>query len=137
MKCEDEECLKSSKSDDLKIVKPDITFFGEQMPKEFFNYPQDYAKCDCLIVIGTSLKVYPFSSLVNYVNDECPRLLINREKVGDWAVYDRDEDEAKLNYRDVFLQGDCDEGCRKLAELLGYKDELQNLIKQETEKFKS
>ena len=43
-------------------VKPNIVFFGEQLPSRFF----DEAEIDCLfsdlmICIGTSLEVYPFA----------------------------------------------------------------------------
>eukprot|EP01027_Heterolobosea_sp_BB2_P009987 GEZU01014705.1.p1 GENE.GEZU01014705.1~~GEZU01014705.1.p1 ORF type:complete len:157 (-),score=12.88 GEZU01014705.1:16-486(-) len=49
-------------------VKPDIVFFGESLPERFFRLVlQDFPKCDLLIVIGTSLKVNPFASLVNRV----------------------------------------------------------------------
>ena len=37
-------------------------------------------RCDLLLVMGTSLVVQPFASLVDRVPPDCPRLLINREK---------------------------------------------------------
>ena len=65
------------------LVKPDIVFFGENLPKRFFDYIQtDFPKCDLLIVMGTSLQVQPFASLIEQVPKNIPRLLINREKVG-------------------------------------------------------
>ncbi len=39
----------------------------------------DFQECDLLIVMGTSLQVQPFASLVQKVPQSCPRLLINRE----------------------------------------------------------
>ena len=36
-------------------------------------------ECDLLLVMGTSLSVYPFASLVSQVSDLCPRVLFNRE----------------------------------------------------------
>lgn len=44
-----------------------------------------------------------------------PRLLINKEPTG---VFQLQED---TNQRNVFMAGTCDEGCQKLAELLGWK----------------
>ena len=39
-------------------VKPDIVFFGEQLPERFFSLAQsDFSACDLLIILGTSLKV--------------------------------------------------------------------------------
>jgi NAD-dependent deacetylase sirtuin 2 len=66
------------------LVKPDIVFFGEGLPPRFFELMStDFAKCDLLIIMGTSLTVQPFASLIHKVRDEVPRLLINREKVGE------------------------------------------------------
>jgi len=118
------------------FVKPDIVFFGENLPERFFRLAQeDFKKCDLLIIMGTSLVVHPFASLVDRVNDTCPRLLINKEKVGV-----RNELETMMgrgglaldssnNYRDVALLGDCDEGCEALAEALGWKEELEKMVK--------
>lgn len=75
------------------LVKPDIVFFGEQLPDRFYqlagirhpSIPElrpgepDFDKCDLLIVMGTSLVVQPFASLIDRVPKECPRLLLNRE----------------------------------------------------------
>jgi NAD-dependent SIR2 family protein deacetylase len=106
------------------LVKPDIVFFGESLPKEFFNkLEDDFEKCDLLIVMGTSLKVQPFASLTGLVSKDCPRLLINRDPVGNNFLYER----ADLNYRDVFLQGDCDEGCLKMCKLLKWDNDLKVL----------
>lgn len=47
------------------IVKPDIVFFGENLPEKFYNHIKtDFSKCDLLIVMGSSLVVQPFASLV-------------------------------------------------------------------------
>lgn len=88
------------------IIKPDITFFGEPMPSDFIHcVTRDFPKCDCLIIIGTSLQVQPFASLIHNVNVNCPRILINREEV------------ILQTCRDLFLHGDCDEGTAKLDAL--------------------
>ncbi|PAV82640.1 hypothetical protein WR25_26713 isoform C [Diploscapter pachys] len=65
------------------IVKPNIVFFGENLPRRFFECAMtDFPKCDLLIIIGTSLIVQPFAGMVHEVNDDCPRLLINMEAAG-------------------------------------------------------
>ena len=47
------------------LVKPDIVFFGENLPEKFFRlYRTDFAKCDLLIIMGTSLVVHPFAGLI-------------------------------------------------------------------------
>lgn len=39
------------------IVKPDIVFFGESLPSDFFDGFSTIAHADLVIVMGTSLKV--------------------------------------------------------------------------------
>lgn len=41
-----------------------------------------------------------------------------------------DYNKAKT-YRDVFWEGTCDDGCQKLADLLGWGDELREMVKRE------
>lgn len=51
------------------LVKPDIVFFGENLPERFFHHTEeDFPQCDLLIVMGTSLQVEPFASLVDTVS---------------------------------------------------------------------
>ena len=132
MECESKECQKLD--DKLKrLVKPDTVFFGESLPVKFTeNVEKDFKNCDLLIVMGTSLLVNPFAKLTCMVDEDCPRLLINRELVGDFEPYISESDE---NYRDVFIQGDCDDGCLKLAKKLGITKELINLQRKEHERL--
>lgn len=39
------------------VVKPDIVFFGEELPQHFLKYLTDFPLADLLIVMGTSLEV--------------------------------------------------------------------------------
>lgn len=66
------------------LVKPEIVFFGENLPARFFQHlNDDFERCDLLIVIGTSLTVHPFASLVTKTRPDVPRLLINKERCGE------------------------------------------------------
>lgn len=57
------------------VVKPDIVFFGEQLPDKFYTcLINDFKMCDLLIIMGTSLTVQPFASLVDrYFEENCPK----------------------------------------------------------------
>ncbi|XP_056366203.1 NAD-dependent protein deacetylase sirtuin-2 [Oenanthe melanoleuca] len=120
------------------LVKPDIVFFGETLPSRFFTLVEsDFEKVDLLLIMGTSLQVQPFASLISRVPTNTPRLLINKEKTGQsdplmslmgFGGMDFDSDKA---YRDVAWLGDCDSGCLALAELLGWKEELEELVRRE------
>ena len=46
------------------VYKPDITFFGESLPEEAFARSQELAmRADVLLVLGTSLTVFPAAGL--------------------------------------------------------------------------
>jgi hypothetical protein len=92
-----------------------------------------------LIIIGTSLQVQPFASLIDDVLDTVPRLLINKDEVGVHKSKASGFD-FKWKYglnRDVFHSGACDDGVTKLAELLGWEKDLDRLYNKGTEKLKA
>ncbi|KAI1263426.1 DHS-like NAD/FAD-binding domain-containing protein [Xylariaceae sp. FL1019] len=99
------------------IVKPDIVFFGEGLPNAFFNNSKVPAEADLAIVMGTSLSVGPFNMLPTMPGKGVPRLLLNMECVGDFGT----------RADDVLCLGDCDAGIRKLADELGWRDELETM----------
>ncbi|KAM8706382.1 hypothetical protein ACLKA7_010630 [Drosophila subpalustris] len=118
------------------VVKPDIVFFGENLPVSFYTSPdEDFKDCDLLIIMGTSLEVQPFASLIQRAGPRCVRLLINRDAVGrsSFAPW-MDPSERSLlygkpkNVRDVAYLGDCDAGVLALAEALGWEADLKKLI---------
>ena len=55
-------------AEDGALLRPYIVFFGESVPM-FEPACQIVEKADILIVVGTSLAVYPAASLVHYVRD--------------------------------------------------------------------
>jgi NAD-dependent histone deacetylase SIR2 len=99
------------------LVKPEIVFFGEQLPAAFFENRDLPAQADLVVVMGTSLTVQPFASLPGFAREETPRLLINKERVGNLGT----------RADDVMLLEDCDAGVRKLAEACGWLEELEAL----------
>ena len=116
------------------FVKPDIVFFGEsvsvfhpskrsqislmtftaQLPPSFHGALTKLKDADLLIVMGTSLSVQPFASLIGMVPGKCPRVLINLDKVGGIGS----------GRNDLVLLGKCDDIIRDLAKELGWEDEL-------------
>ena len=121
------------------LVKPNIVFFGEALPPRFQQKSnEDFPKCKLLIILGTSLKVHPFAGLVELVSDSCPRLLLNKEPVtgGDMlksmlGLPTGLDFSKERGYRDVIVKDSCDVSCERLAELLGWKDELNALYAKE------
>ena len=141
------------------LVKPDIVFFGEAMPSRFFqlmdrdfnsdkrdnrdNRDVDYLssdaqacppeKAELLIVAGTSLAVHPFASLIDAGPASMPRVLVNRERVGENAssVFDPSANgfDFRGGGRDHFVQDDTDDAFTAIAALLGWEEELQELVR--------
>lgn len=97
------------------LVKPDIVFFGEQLPELFHKNRHVPSYGDLVLVMGTSLTVQPFASLPEMAKDETPRVLFNLERVGTLGT----------RADDVLVLGDCDSGVRKLADQLGWAGELE------------
>eukprot|EP00906_Rhabdomonas_costata_P008775 RCo012459 len=105
------------------LVKPDIVFFGEDLPARFFTMSKyDFPSCDLLLVMGTSLMVFPFAGLVSAVPDTCPRVLFNQDLAGDDFLIGQPG-----NYRDVGALGDVQAEVRKLVQFLGWEEELRAL----------
>jgi len=50
------------------VVRPDVVLFGESLPGKFWSHQtDDFSCCDLLLVLGTSLVVSPFNTLVGKV----------------------------------------------------------------------
>jgi len=147
-RCPRSKC-KSGKKGESGLVKPDIVFFGESLPTRFFRCIPDLKTADLLIVMGTSLQVQPFASLIDAVPATCPRVLLNLERVGELASSDGYEgggmgagmynetgfDFDGLTYggkdktRDVFWEGKADDAVAELVKHLGeeWETELKRL----------
>ncbi|XP_077049617.1 NAD-dependent protein deacetylase sirtuin-3 [Siphateles boraxobius] len=102
-------------------VKPNVVFFGEDLPEKYFQHAEDFPKADLLMIMGTSLKIEPFASLINTVKSTVPRLLLNRDAVGPF-------ERRPLRRGDYMELGDLSDSVRKLAEILGWHTEIQDLM---------
>jgi NAD-dependent histone deacetylase SIR2 len=92
------------------IMKPDITFFGEQLPDRFSERLTNHDKhlVDLVIVIGTSLKVAPVSEVIPYLPANIPQMYISRTPV------------SHVNF-DVDMLGDCDVVVAELCRRAGWE----------------
>ncbi len=88
------------------LVKPDIVFFGESLPKEFATACDLMDEADLVIVMGTSLVVYPFAFLVDMVKPQVPLVLINNT--------DSRKQPPKSN--SIWLDDSLDERVKELAD---------------------
>ena len=76
------------------IIKPDVVLYGESLPEnEWINSEQAISKCELLIVMGTSLTVYPASGLINLFRGKY-LVILNQEKTpfdktADLVIHDK------------------------------------------------
>ena len=115
-------------------VKPSTVMYGRNLPDEVLeavsrDFPQNI---DLLIIIGTSLTVYPAASYVQLVSDKTPRIVCDLHPVGSNVGIQlfKDAEEEKENpasSRDIWLKGDCDHGILRLATRLDWLDSLKLL----------
>lgn len=94
-----------------------------QLPKEFGVAAPSVRAAGLVIVMGTSLQVQPFSILPTLA-ENCPRLLLNLNAVGDFGT----------RSDDVIFLSECDKAVQKLCKLLGWTQDLERLIKETKEK---
>lgn len=57
-------------------LRPHIVWFGEAVP-EMENAIQIVKSAEIFVVIGTSMVVYPAASLINFVDPEAPKFIID------------------------------------------------------------
>lgn len=65
-----------ARGEDGALLRPHIVFFGESVPM-FDTATRIAATADVMIVVGTSLAVYPAASLVRYVRPDIPIYLVD------------------------------------------------------------
>ncbi|XP_056373277.1 NAD-dependent protein deacetylase sirtuin-3-like isoform X2 [Hyla sarda] len=106
------------------VVKPDIVFFGEDLPKSFHNFSKDFPKADLLIVMGTSLEIEPFANMVNAVRLNVPRLLMNRDLVGPFK-------KKPLKSTDVAELGELCDVTRTFVSALNWQTDLEELMRSQ------
>lgn len=99
------------------VMKPDITFFGEQLETRFKTQVLlDRETADLVICIGTSLRVAPVSEMPNLMPAAVPQVFISREGAGREYVFD------------VELLGQCDDVVRELVHHVGWQEEFDTLV---------
>jgi NAD-dependent histone deacetylase SIR2 len=95
-------------------MKPDITFFGEDLPNTFFSRfnSLDSTTADLVVVIGTSMQVAPVAKMPDKLaqagREDVPCIYIGREPCNHIEF-------------DVQLIGDCDAVVWELARRAGWE----------------
>ena len=75
------------------IIKPEVTLYGEMLPDSEYNSAiESISQCDMLMVLGTSLTVYPASDLINYFRGKYLVIInkddTNYDNMADLVIHD-------------------------------------------------
>ncbi|OJD20251.1 hypothetical protein ACJ73_08416 [Blastomyces percursus] len=91
------------------VMKPDITFFGEDLPSAFSKrlIGHDRELVDLVIVIGTSLKVAPVAEVPGILPRHVPQIFISRDPV------------SHIDF-DIDMLGECDVVVSELCRRAGW-----------------
>lgn len=104
--------------------KPDVVFYGENLPKRFFEKLSDIKDVDLIIIMGTTLKVYPFAGIPSYANKNASIILFNMDKVGPFEYDSLIED-------CIFIEGKTDEKVIKFLKDSDLYNEFNEFLKRE------
>jgi NAD-dependent SIR2 family protein deacetylase len=61
------------------IIKPDIVFFGEKIPEDFYQVINFQPEADMILILGTSLNVQPSSKFALEIAERVPSVIVNLE----------------------------------------------------------
>lgn len=73
--------------ENVKILKPDVVLFGENVKYLKESIKEIKKETDLVLVLGTSLQVYPFAELPSHLNYGKFTILINKEPIQEPFYY--------------------------------------------------
>lgn len=99
------------------LLKPDMTFFGEQLSNSYApRLKTDRTQIDLLVIVGTSLKVNPVNEIPLKIPPMVPQIWISKERCQREGV--------KV---DIELLGECDLIIEELCRRAGWSSALNQL----------
>ena len=121
-------------------VKPNVVFYGEQLPHNFFENWNKIEEADLVILCGSSLLVSPFNQLPHKASKTAVRLIINKEPFKKHLrIIPFEFDDEGSN--DIFFKGECDNAVKKIINDVGWEKEFYEFIektkKEEETKIKN
>jgi NAD-dependent SIR2 family protein deacetylase len=102
------------------LLKPDITFFGESIARDYYPVLEEVEEeADLLIIVGTSLAAQPVSELPLQLPKDVPQIWISNERCRNKV--------RGLNV-DIELIGDADTVIQQLCLRAGWGNTLRNRL---------
>ncbi len=100
------ELTAESKCEKGSLLRPHIVWFGEAVPA-ISKAAEIVSKADILVIVGTSMNVYPAAGLIDYTSSNCPIYIIDPNEVNMSSYGNR-----------TFIKEKASTGLRKLSEIL-------------------
>lgn len=100
------ELTSNSKCEKGSRLRPHIVWFGEAVPA-ISEAAEIVSKADILVIVGTSMNVYPAAGLIDYAPSKCPIYIIDPNDVNMSSYGNR-----------TFIKEKASSGMRKLMEIL-------------------
>ncbi|KIW31979.1 uncharacterized protein PV07_03565 [Cladophialophora immunda] len=100
------------------LLKPDMTFFGEDIADSYApRLKIDKSKVDLLVIVGTSLKVEPVNEMLLNIPVTVPQIWISKDRCQREGV--------KV---DIELLGECDLVLEEIARRAGWEEALKEKL---------
>ena len=104
--------------------KPNVVFYGENLPSRFYEKEEECQDVDLIIIMGTSLKVQPFASIPSVTNLKADIVVFNMDEVG-YFYYN------KLKKNHIFIEGKTDENIIQFLKDTNMIKEFKEFVKKE------
>jgi NAD-dependent SIR2 family protein deacetylase len=101
--------------------KPNVVFYGEDLSDDFYKKAGESKDCDLVIIMGTSLQVYPFAKIPKLLKIESWKVVFNRDKVGTFLY-------NFLFSNTLFVQGTTDNTVLKFLKDIDLLDDFKKYL---------
>ena len=102
--------------------KPNVVFYGENLPKRFFEKMEECKDSDLVIIMGTSLIVQPFASIPDILDRDAWKVAINKDYIGYYNY-------EFLTMNSIFISGITDDVCLKIIKDCEWENDYKKFVK--------
>ena len=102
--------------------KPNVVFYGEDLDERFYEKIQESEDFDLVIIMGTSLQVYPFAEIPKLMKTSSWKVVFNKDEVGLFLF-------KFLFSNTLFIQGTTDDIVKKFLEEVELLDDFKKFVK--------
>lgn len=83
-------------------LRPDIVLYDEGISQTAISQSLNaMANADLVVIVGTSMKVYPFAGLLQYANPDAPVLAINQQQLSLPVDFEMIQEDATKYFADL------------------------------------